>query len=347
MKVSIITATYNSAKTLRACLQSVAVQDCLEQIEHIIVDGQSSDSTLAIVNDFPHIKQVHSEPDEGIYDAFNKGLEWATGDIIYYLNSDDVLLHAGAIRQVLDSFSDGLEYVSAKVMLKDPTTQAMWLQNSKLLNFKDISFQHPCHQGFFVRRDWLRQAGGFPRYFDIAADSYIMLKAITSVSGCFLNEPVACFERGGFSSDLKHADKLQAELKDIYQMLSIEGAGTLSVEACKAQFSQCKSLLASVLNKQPLTATLNHQRIAIFGTGQMSVLIAQILAANDAELVCFVTTTGGQSPCMGRDVIALAENLPVDVVINAIEGEHYKQIEDMIVAQNPGITVLRWFDIYE
>ena len=88
MRVSIVTVTYNSAKTIRDTLESIKNQN-YPYIEHTIIDGASKDETLEIVKEFPHITKTISEPDNGIYDAMNKGIKLATGDIIGILNSDE------------------------------------------------------------------------------------------------------------------------------------------------------------------------------------------------------------------------------------------------------------------
>ena len=88
MKISIITVTYNSEKTIKTTLNSVACQSWGD-IEHIIINGQSTDKTLSIIKNYPHITKVISEKDRGIYDAMNKGILNATGDVIGFLNSDD------------------------------------------------------------------------------------------------------------------------------------------------------------------------------------------------------------------------------------------------------------------
>ena len=89
IRVSIITATFNSASTIADTMQSVGEQD-YPLIDHIIVDGASTDNTLEIIKEFPHHISVISEKDEGIYDAMNKGIRAAKGDIIGILNSDDM-----------------------------------------------------------------------------------------------------------------------------------------------------------------------------------------------------------------------------------------------------------------
>ena len=99
MRISIITVTFNSEKTVRTTLQSVASQTW-HDVEHIIVDGASSDSTLSIFDDFNHISMIVSETDKGIYDAMNKGIKKATGDIIGFLNSDDWFDNKNILKEV-------------------------------------------------------------------------------------------------------------------------------------------------------------------------------------------------------------------------------------------------------
>ena len=88
MKISIITVTYNSERSIRACLQSVAEQS-YKNIEHIIIDGGSTDNTIEIVKNTPSVSNWISEPDKGIYEALNKGIQRATGDIIGFVLSYD------------------------------------------------------------------------------------------------------------------------------------------------------------------------------------------------------------------------------------------------------------------
>ena len=104
MKVTLITATYNSAKNLRDCLQSVAEQT-YPNIEHIVIDGGSSDGTMDLVKSFPSVTKFISEPDKGIYDALNKGIQLATGDVIGFAHSDDMLAEKDIISRIVNSFS--------------------------------------------------------------------------------------------------------------------------------------------------------------------------------------------------------------------------------------------------
>src|SRR5436190_3452900 len=106
MKVSIITVTLNSAKYLQECIDSVAHQT-YSNIEHIVIDGNSTDGTLDIIRRYDnHIAKWISESDRGMYDAINKGMNIATGDVIGILNSDDMLATNDVIEQVVNCFQE-------------------------------------------------------------------------------------------------------------------------------------------------------------------------------------------------------------------------------------------------
>ena len=106
-KISIVTVCFNSADTIRDTLSSVARQQNAD-FEHVVVDGASSDDTLEIVREFtPQVARLISEPDRGLYDAMNKGMAAATGDIIGYLNSDDVYADSDVLQKVARVFADG------------------------------------------------------------------------------------------------------------------------------------------------------------------------------------------------------------------------------------------------
>lgn len=103
MKISIITVSLNSETFINDCLTSVNQQN-YNDVEHIIIDGGSTDNTINIVKKYPHIKKIVSEPDKGIYDAMNKGIEIATGEIIGFLNSDDFYANNNVLSNVADIF---------------------------------------------------------------------------------------------------------------------------------------------------------------------------------------------------------------------------------------------------
>src|SRR5687767_14136440 len=99
MKISVITVTFNSARTVKDTIESVQAQQ-FPQVEHIIIDGLSSDNTLPVVRQYSNIAVVVSEKDSGIYDAMNKGIRLASGDVIGILNSDDVYADNNVLNEV-------------------------------------------------------------------------------------------------------------------------------------------------------------------------------------------------------------------------------------------------------
>ena len=105
MKISIITATYNSSYTVRDTLECIQNQT-YNNIEHIIVDGLSNDGTIDIIRSYPHVATIISEKDSGIYDAMNKGLALATGDIIGILNSDDIYISNNVLENINSYYNE-------------------------------------------------------------------------------------------------------------------------------------------------------------------------------------------------------------------------------------------------
>jgi len=181
MKLSIITATYNSSLTLRDTLDSVLKQD-YHSIEHIIIDGASRDNTLEIVTAYPHISKIVSEKDDGIYDAMNKGIVVSTGNVIGILNSDDIYIDERVISKVVAAFSDplvdvvygDLQYVRADDTCKITRT---WKSGS----FTKKRFYYgwmPPHPTFFVRREVYDRVGLFNCTLRSAADYELMLRIL-------------------------------------------------------------------------------------------------------------------------------------------------------------------------
>lgn len=181
MKISIITATFNSAATITDTLVSVRDQQH-QDIEHIIVDGRSADNTLRIVGGFPHVARIISEKDKGIYDAMNKGIGAAAGEIIGILNSDDIYTDNFVLSDVAAAFADpnvmtvyaDLQYVDAFDLRK---VRRHW--SSGPYRRKNFYFGWmPPHPTFFVRRSVYEKAGLFNLDLRSAADYELMLRIL-------------------------------------------------------------------------------------------------------------------------------------------------------------------------
>ncbi len=184
MKISIITASFNSAATIRDTLKSIACQDHPD-IEHIIVDGGSTDGTLDIVDDFPHVAKLISGKDDGIYDAMNKGISVATGQVIGILNSDDVYTDATVLSTVAATFADPAVMTAyADLQYVDANDQHKILRNWRSGPFKRENFYFgwmPPHPTFFVRREVYARAGVFNLGLRSAADYELMLRVLVKL----------------------------------------------------------------------------------------------------------------------------------------------------------------------
>jgi glycosyltransferase involved in cell wall biosynthesis len=205
MKISIITISYNSAGTIHDTLQSLATQD-YPDIEHIIVDGASNDKTLDIIAQFHKVSKLISEKDNGLYDAMNKGLQLATGDIIGILNSDDFYADNEVLKKVAAAFDNphthcvygDLQYVNARNPVKIVRT---WRSgNFNLKNF--LYGWMPPHPTFFARKDVYDKVGLFNTTLKTAADYEMMLRILYKYqySVAYIPEVLVKMRTGGVSN---------------------------------------------------------------------------------------------------------------------------------------------------
>jgi glycosyltransferase involved in cell wall biosynthesis len=205
MKISIITATYNSAATIQDTLESIKYQK-YNNIEHIIIDGASKDNTLNIVKTYSHVAKVISEPDKGIYDAMNKGIHAATGDIIGILNSDDFYTSTHTISNVAthlyksqtDTLYADLQYVDD--MNTNKITRTWYADAFDKDNF--LTGWMPPHPTFFVRKEVYEKYGLFDLRLHSSADYELMLRFLFKyrVSTCYLPEVIVNMRTGGQST---------------------------------------------------------------------------------------------------------------------------------------------------
>lgn len=183
LKVSIITSTYNSQKTLRDTIESVIRQD-YPHIEYIIVDGGSTDGTLDIVKEYAHaIARVISEPDKGIYDAMNKGIAAATGDVVGILNSDDFFASNHVIRTIAETLQNDptLDGVHANLYYVHPTNTDHIIRYWRTRPYPAKGFLtgwHPAHPTFYVKRECYTRYGAFRLDMPLSADFELMLRYI-------------------------------------------------------------------------------------------------------------------------------------------------------------------------
>lgn len=206
MKVSIITVCYQSAAYIRDCIDSVLTQD-YPHIDHIIIDGKSTDGTVEIVNGYGNeIAKFISEPDDGIYDAMNKGLRFCEGEIIGILNADDLYPHAGVISRVVAEFNQkqtdtifgDLIYVAENDLNKN----VRFFPGKGFHPQKMRQGLMPPHPTFFVKRALYETYGNFDTSYEICADFDFMVRVFCThkVSYSYIPETLVKMRAGGTST---------------------------------------------------------------------------------------------------------------------------------------------------
>jgi len=179
VRISVITVCYNSAITLRETLASVAEQTHPD-VEHTVVDGASTDNTLDIVREHgAHVARLLCEPDKGIYDAMNKGLGLTTGEVIGFLNADDLFADKHVLSRVAAAFEDpaveacfgDLVYVT-----EDNTRVVRYWKSHPYVPGSFARGWCPAHPTFYVRRSALERLGRFDLSYRLAADTEFMLR---------------------------------------------------------------------------------------------------------------------------------------------------------------------------
>jgi len=236
MKISIITITFNSAKTLKRALESIQHQTYAD-IEHVIVDGASTDGTREMIESYAKAhKNVRwvSEPDDGIYNAINKGIKIATGDVIGFLHSDDVFNSADSIEQIAHAFDESgadivygdLQYVRAGKVVR------RWQSNA----FHPRSLKYgwmPPHPTMYVRREVYAQVGPYDEWFRISADYDMILRLFQAdYKTHYIPFVLVSMETGGASNKDTKARLSKTQEDFLVLKKNHVGAGLLTV-ACK------------------------------------------------------------------------------------------------------------------
>ncbi len=221
--ISIVTATWNCEKTLPDCFRSMAYQKYLNK-EHIVIDGASTDETVNII--MRHADQVAifiTENDHGIYDALNKGVQRATGDVVGFLHADDFYASNDVLTKIANAFSDpsvcavygDLEYVS-----QSDTNNVIRRWKSRLFTRRDLNWGWmPAHPTLYVRREWYSKIGGFNTNYKISADYLSILEMFLQprFNAVYIPEVLVKMRLGGASN--KSFKSLVRKTKEDWQAL--------------------------------------------------------------------------------------------------------------------------------
>ena len=252
IKVTIITTTFNLIKNKREKffirnLKSLHNQT-YKNIEHIIIDGASSDGTLEILKKYQTKGWIkyYSEPDAGIYDAMNKSLNYASGKYINFLNSDDYFYNNKAVEKSIHTLeNNNADYSYGNACILDDGFDSLWIGNENFL----LIGTHYNHQTMFLKTDILKKFGGFDTNYKISADSDLEIKLFKNkYKSVYVDSIIAGYQCGGISGT--HINEVRKE-HSISYYINIGEKYNLSLQNCYDlwQFSFIKEL---PLNKQLL-----------------------------------------------------------------------------------------------
>jgi glycosyltransferase len=223
LKVTLITATLNSEKYLEESILSVIGQT-YKNIEHIVVDGKSTDKTLDIVRKYEHhLARWISETDRGMYDAINKGMELATGDVIGVLHGDDILASSNVIETIAEAFEKNqvdtvygdLEYVDSNDINK---IYRIWKGKPFKRSLFNVGWM-PAHPTFYIRRELLKKYGNYENHYYSAADYEFMARYLYKyrLKALYIPKLIIKMRRGGQSnSNMK--TRIRANRRDYLAM---------------------------------------------------------------------------------------------------------------------------------
>ena len=206
MKATVITVVLNNKGYLEDCIKSVLSQT-YSDVEHILIDGGSTDGTLEIISRYErHLAKWISEPDKGLYDAMNKGLAMATGDVVGTLNSDDYYASSRVLEKVIRTMSDfSVEACYGDLIYVDRQNPNRVVRYWKSQPFKGGLFKTgwvPPHPTFFVRRSILETYGTFDLRYRLAADFELLARLLErhKIRTCYIPEVIIRMRTGGVTN---------------------------------------------------------------------------------------------------------------------------------------------------
>jgi glycosyltransferase involved in cell wall biosynthesis len=206
MKISIISSTYNSSQTIITCVNSIFKQSYIN-IEHLIIDGASIDNTINIINSIPNrVSKIISEPDNGLYDAINKGIKIATGDYIGILNSDDFFKSEDTIEHVakyLNKYQPDCLFGDVEIVDQHDLTKIKRKYSAK--NFTPSLFKYgimPPHPSVYIKRELFDKFGLYKLNYKIAADFELLVRFLwkEKITYKYMPETIVTMRDGGMSN---------------------------------------------------------------------------------------------------------------------------------------------------
>lgn len=354
-KISIITVCLNSEKTIEQTIQSVIGQND-ENFEYIIIDGGSSDKTLEIIDKYKKdIHRIVSEPDSGIYDAMNKGIALATGDIIGIINSDD-WYEPEALRMVRECFQKtGAEVVYGRMNVIGENGERRILIPTDIRKIRyEMEVPHPT---VFIKKDIYDKYGVFQLNYKIASDYELLLRFYTrGVKFIRLDKILANFRSGGISQSEERLCALETvtvsekyihcippEEKGYYENIILYRRRVVNfLEILDSHLFNISEFLERKLGKG------SKNDIAIFGAGEWGIKIYYELKHHRIAPVFFVDNNEEKWDTEKYDVKILRPQVLKDfkgvllIVVKDFSGEILSQISGI---HNPEISCITWEEI--
>ncbi|WP_163710558.1 glycosyltransferase family 2 protein [Mangrovibacterium lignilyticum] len=239
MKVTIITVVYNNRENISECIESVLNQS-YPNIEHIVIDGNSKDGTQEVISRYhQHLGKYISEKDKGLYDALNKGLKMATGDIVGILHSDDLFYEKETVQKVVNEFKKtetDLLYANGVYVPKTSLTSVKRVYRSSPLRKYYIKFGWiPLHTTIYIKRDLIEKYGLYDAKYSIASDYDISLRWFKSpeIKKHFFNEWVVKMRLGGKSTSANMQKRKSLEDLEIIKRHGLFGLFTLGCKIAR------------------------------------------------------------------------------------------------------------------
>ena len=217
MKVSIITSCFNREATIGQAIESVLNQD-YPNIEYIIIDGASTDKSLEIIKKHKDkITKIVSEPDKGMYEALNKGIRLASGDIIGLVHSDDFLYAPNTISKIVTTFQKtNADFIYGNGLFVDPEKTNKVIRNWEIGKYSKWKVKHgwlPLHPTCYIKKSCIDKLGLYDESYKIAADSDFLVRYLyeANLKVYYLNEYIVRMRMGGLSTDKKRRKKMWEE----------------------------------------------------------------------------------------------------------------------------------------
>jgi glycosyltransferase involved in cell wall biosynthesis len=362
-QITIITASYNSERTIERTIASVLNQT-YPNIEYIIVDGASRDRTMEIVDKYSdRIDRIISEPDEGIYDAFNKGVKAAMGELILFLNSDDYLYAEDVIAKVANKYIEcGPETraVYGKIFVVDEEKGLVRFQGMEM-GLKDVKEgRMPPHPAFFARRDLFEELGYFDASYRIAGDYDFIAKLFKKYEKhtYFLDEIITVFTTGGISVNLANKPKIYDEVcRSIKKNFGSDLEPGYKYGPNEIHLDYMTKWLESILFRQKYISSVLYEKgmrnVAIFGSMETALFVLKDALLSGVRVHAFLDNSPERQ---GMEICGIKvypvdwlRNCPdqIEAVVLAIRGDYEVVVREQLrhLILDSRIRIVSWREL--